>query len=295
LYQGASFNELPSGVLYDSEISKAQTAAKTPSGYVFLCDNRTERECLEKGLFGAPKSEWKKVSQVKKGDILFLLNYRTNRFHGVFEAVTDGTIDIEPCAFDGYFPAQVRVRRKMRCPSLDGAALLPLIKRRWIRVSRKGVLLFPNRLWPKFIDELWKIFLQVPPVPSAKTDLVDFKAKDGHITKSFGEKYLDNWLHEHLPYKHEYNYRVQRAKREVLCAWYIPKIDLHIEFWEKKSRGDPRAIEIKQKFYEDHSLRAIDIYENDLQIADRIIPARIRQVAPECKFKNLVKETGQLA
>lgn len=57
--------------------------------------------------------------------------------------------------------------------------------------------------------------------------------------------------------------------------------------WEKKAREDPRAIEIKQKFYEDHSLRAIDIYENDLQIADRIIPARVREVVPKCKFKNL--------
>jgi len=82
---------------------------------------------------------------------------------------------------------------------------------------------------------------------------------------------------------------MKRAKREVLCDWYIPKIDLHIEFWEKKTRGDPKTIEIKQKFYEDHSLRAIGIYENDLQIADRMLPTRIRQVAPECKFRNLVK------
>lgn len=94
--------------------------------------------------------------------------------------------------------------------------------------------------------------------------MIGHEAKYGHITKSYGERYLDDWLHEHLPYKHEYNYRVQRAKREVLCDWYIPKVALHIEFWERKAKGDPRAIEIKQKFYEDHSLRAIDIYENDL-------------------------------
>ena len=289
----ARFEPLPPGVLYSAEREKKE--ARAPNGYVFLCNNGTERECLERKLFGSPKSEWNRVSQVKEGDMLFLLNYQTNRLHGVFEAISDGKMDIEPYAFGGYFPAQVRVGRKMRCPSLDEATLLPLIKRRWINVSRRGVLLFPDRLGPKFVDELWRIFLDVSHIPRAKTELVGYKAKDGHITKSYGERYLDDWLHEHLPYKHEYNYRVQRAKREVLCDWYIPKIDLHIEFWEKKARGDPRAIEIKQKFYEDHSLRAIDIYENDLQIADRIIPARIRQVAPECKFKNLVKETGQLA
>ena len=286
--RGTYAGRLTYGVLYAAEEEKKE--ARSPNGYVFLCNNRTERECLEGKLFGLPKSGWDRVSKVKKDDILFLLNYQNNRLHGVFEATTDGTLDIEPYAFDGRFPAQVRVRRKMRCPPLDETALLPLIKQGWIRVSRRGALLFPDRLGPKFVDELWRLFLEVPAAPRVKTGLVGYKAKDGHITKSYGERFLDDWLHEHLPYKHEYNYRIRRAKREVLCDWYIPKIDLHIEFWERKARGDPRAIEIKQKFYEEHSLRAIDIYENDLQVADRIIPARIRQVVPKCKLRNLTKE-----
>jgi len=282
---------LPHGVLYEAEEGKVETLTKPPSGYVFLCNNRTERECLERKLFGSPKSEWNRVSQVKKGDILFLLNYHINRLHGVFEAVSDGKMNIDPYAFDGYFPAQVQVRRKMRCPPLDETALLPLIKREWIRVSRKGILLFPERLGPKFVDELWRIFLEVPRVPRAKTELVGYKANDGHITKSYGERFLDDWLHEHLPYKHEYNCSVKRARREVLCDWYIPKIDLYIEYWEKTSWRQGSAIELKRKFYEDHSLRAIDIYEDDLRLADRIIPARIREVEPQCKFKSLQKET----
>jgi len=274
---------LPYGVLYEPKEESKE--ARAPTGYVFLCNNRTEKECLERKLFGLPKSEWNRVSQVKEGDILFLLNYQNNRLHGIFEAVSDGKMDIEPYAFDSYFPAQVRVRRKIRCTSLDEVALLPLIKRDWIKVSRRGVLLFPDRLGPKFIDELCRLFLEVPLVPRTNTALVGYKAKDGHITKSYGERYLDDWLHEHLPYKHEYNCPVKRAKREVLCDWYIPKIDLHIEYWEKRGWRGTRAIELKRKFYQDHSLRAIDIYEDDLRIADRIIPARIRAVAPQCKFK----------
>jgi len=285
----ANPRKLPYGVLYEAEERKE---TRIPNGYVFICSYGTERECFERKLFAMPMSDWDRISQVKKGDILFLLNYETNRLHGVFEATTDGTLNIEPSAFRGWFPAQVRVRRKMRSPSLDEAALLPLIKLGWIKMSRRGVLLFPQRLGPKFIDELWRLFLEVPRMPRAKGEMVGYKAKDGHIMKSHEERYVDDWLHEHLPYKHEYNYRIQRAKREVLCDWYIHKIDLHIEFWEKKAREDPRAIEIKQKFYEDHSLRAIDIYENDLQIADRIIPAKIRAVASKCRFRNLVKETG---
>jgi len=270
--------------LYEAEERKETTV---PSGYIFICSHRTERECFERKLFAMPKSDWNRVSQVKKGDTLFLLNYQSNRLHGVFEATTDGTLNIDPSAFDGRFPAQVRVTRKMRCPSLEQATLLPLIKRGWIRVSRRGVLLFPPWLGPKFIDELWRLFLEVAVAPRVKTDLVGYKARDGHITKSYGKRYLDDWLHEHLPYKHEYTCPVKRAKREVLCDWYIPKIDLYIEYWEKKSWRETSAIELKSKFYEDHSLRGINIYEDDLRLADRIIPARIREVAPKCKFKNL--------
>jgi len=131
----------------------------------------------------------------------------------------------------------------------------------------------------------------MPPIePRTKTGMVGYKAKDGHITKSYGERYLDDWLHEHLPYKHEHNCPVKRAIREVLCDWYITKIDLHIEYWEKKPWRETRDIELKQKFYQGHSLRVIDIYEDDLRLADRIIPARIREATPECKFKNLPEE-----
>jgi len=281
-----SSRRLAPGVLYEAEERKEM---RVPNGYVFICSHRTERECFERKLFAMPMSDWNRVSQVKKGDILFLLNYQSNRLHGVFEATTDGTLNIEPSAFDARFPAQVRVRRRMRCPSLDQAALLPLIRRGWIRVSRRGVLLFPPKLGEKFIDELWRIFLEIPLVPRAKTELPGYKAKDGHITKSYGERYVDDWLHEHIPYKHVYNCPVKRAKRDVLCDWYIPKIDLYIEYWEKKPWQETNAIHVKRKFYEDHSLRAIDIYEDDLRLADRIIPARIRQVAPKCKFKNLLE------
>jgi len=100
---GAHSRRLPPGVLYKAEQETKE--ARPPSGYVFFCNNRTEIECLEKKLFGSPNSMWNRVSQVKNGDILFLFNYQNNRLHGVFEAVTDGKMDIEHYAFDGSFPA----------------------------------------------------------------------------------------------------------------------------------------------------------------------------------------------
>jgi len=70
---------------------------------------------------------------------------------------------------------------------------------------------------------------------------------------------------------------------------YEPKIELYIEYWQKASWRQANAIELKQKFYEDHSLRAVNICENDLLLADRIIPARTREVMSRWKFKNLLE------
>ena len=227
-------------------------------------------------------------SDLGKG--LTVYNCNENRLHGVFEATTDGALNIEEFAFDGRFPAQVRVRWKTRCPSQDSSTLLHLIKRGWITSSRRGVLLFPSKLHPKFIDELWRVFLQIPYVPKPDNELPSMlhkqMATNGHPAMSYGEKLLDDWLSKHIPYGHEHGYLLKKGGREVLCDWYIPKIELYIEYWEK-ARREPGVIQSKQKFYEDHSLKMINVYEDDLPLADRIIPARIRQTAPQCKFREL--------
>jgi hypothetical protein len=145
-------NRLPPGVLYDKDQEKQSTAE---IGWVFMCDRRTQEECLGRKLFGSPKRDWRRVSQVKKGDTLFLLNFEMSELHGVFEAVTDGVINLEADAFGGYFPAQVRVATKMKAAPASKGALLPLIRKGWIRVSKRGILLFPYRLGPKFVNALW--------------------------------------------------------------------------------------------------------------------------------------------
>jgi hypothetical protein len=58
-----------------------------------LCDDRTAAEFLVRLLFGGRVSDWYKIRQIKKGDILFLLNYRRSPLHGVFEAVSDGRMN----------------------------------------------------------------------------------------------------------------------------------------------------------------------------------------------------------
>jgi hypothetical protein len=77
-------SRLAPGVLYDKEQAKQSTVE------IFLYDSRTQEECLGRKLFRSPRCDWGRVSQVKKGDKLFLLNYETSQLHGIFEAISDG-------------------------------------------------------------------------------------------------------------------------------------------------------------------------------------------------------------
>jgi len=277
----SGFIQHPPGVLYEKEEPRQP---KEPTGWVFLCNNGTERECLALKLFGSPKKEWNRVSQIKRGDVLFLLNYETNRLHGVFEAVTDGEMNIEPYAFDGYFPAQVRVIRKLKCSPADKGALLPLIKKGWIRTSKTGVMLFPWRLGSKFLDALWRIFLELPLVPPPTVALAHHRALDGDVTDSYGERQVDDWLHRHVPYKHIYKYSLEREGQHISCDWYVPEIDLYMEYWGFTG-GERSQLPIKHKFYQDNSLQAIDIHEDELHILDDVLPKKIKRAVPRCRLR----------
>ena len=78
-------------------------------GFVFACTRKTEKECFERLLFGTEKAYGPIVIRIRKGDILFLNNLDTDTLYGVFKAVSDGGVNIEPDAWDGKYPYQVKV------------------------------------------------------------------------------------------------------------------------------------------------------------------------------------------
>jgi len=83
---------------------------KKVSCFIMLCTNRTEEECLEKGLFGDREWALDHLKTIKKGDIGFLLNMESDKLIGIFEAEGPAQINIDPSAWGGQFPAQVKVK-----------------------------------------------------------------------------------------------------------------------------------------------------------------------------------------
>lgn len=91
---------------------------QTQGGVIFLCDPRTEEECLQRGLFGLPATQTQIVRAiVPEATLLFLFNVRVRQMLGVFRATCWPQQNLEPHAWadegstgGSRFPLQVRVR-----------------------------------------------------------------------------------------------------------------------------------------------------------------------------------------
>jgi DNA modification methylase len=79
-------------------------------GFIFACTRKTEAECLSRLLFGTDRVYGPIVIRIRKDDLLFLNNIDTDVLYGIFKAVSDGGFKIEPQAWRGRYPYQVKVK-----------------------------------------------------------------------------------------------------------------------------------------------------------------------------------------
>jgi len=77
--------------------------------FIMLCTSTTEKECLKRKLFGDRGWRLQYLREIKTGDVGLLFNLSRNELIGIFRALSEPQLDIEPDAWGGQFPAQVRV------------------------------------------------------------------------------------------------------------------------------------------------------------------------------------------
>lgn len=81
-----------------------------PPCFFMLCTNKTEKECLDRGLFGDKRHRLESLKPIKIGNIGFLLNISKDELIGIFVAESEAELNIVPDAWGGEFPAQVKVK-----------------------------------------------------------------------------------------------------------------------------------------------------------------------------------------
>ncbi|CAN6214903.1 unnamed protein product [Urochloa humidicola] len=93
-------------------------------GAIFVCSHMTRKESFDKKIFGLASHCADFVEKVKAGTTLFLYHIEQCKLHGVFQATSDGAVNIIPDAYVSSgkrYPSQIRFKRIWFCkPLMEG-------------------------------------------------------------------------------------------------------------------------------------------------------------------------------
>jgi len=125
-----------------------------------------------------------RVLQVRKGDLLFLLNTNRDELMGIYQAACNGARDIEPEAWNGRFPWQVRFRVLEECKPLLNA------KR---KLRELGIHAWTHVLDDQQVNRLVELFM-MPRIEKAEDFRLRYpigaiKTEDGHYVRSRAEAF----------------------------------------------------------------------------------------------------------